>query len=115
MGVIAYNIDFQDRSLYKSVNIDVLTEIIGSYINPRTEIGLSSEFCFKDDGLHNANHLPKISKGTVRKCRRLPFLALFLRLVSFVPQVKKLYRRMDPSCKLSDIPSIDCVVCSMVA
>lgn len=75
------------------------------------EKGLSGGFCPQDDEIPNANRLLEvICKGIGKKYRSSRLLGLCLRLVSFVPLVKKAYGGIEYSRKLSDIPGVDYVV-----
>lgn len=75
------------------------------------EKGLNGGFCPQDDEIPNANRLLEvICMGIGKKYRSSRLLGLCLRLVSFVPLVKKAYGGIEYSRKLSDIPGVDYVV-----
>lgn len=72
---------------------------------------LTGVFCPQDDEIPNANRLLEvICKGIGKKYRSSKFLGLCLRLVSFIPLVKKAYGGIEYSRKLSDIPGLNYVV-----
>lgn len=72
---------------------------------------LSGAFCPQDDEIPNANRLLEvICKGIGKKYRSSRLLGVCLRMVSFIPLVKKAYGGIEYSRKLSDIPGMDYVV-----
>lgn len=75
------------------------------------ESHLSGAFCPQDDEIPNANRLLEvICKGIGKKYRSSRLLGWCLRMISFVPLVKKAYGGIEYSRKLSDIPSMTYVV-----
>lgn len=89
------------------IYIDNLSECVRLII----ERGLNGAFCPQDDETPNANRLLEvICKGIGKKYRCSRLLGLCLRLVSFIPLVKKAYGGIEYSRKLSDIPGMDYVV-----
>lgn len=72
---------------------------------------LSGAFCPQDDEIPNANRLLEvICNGIDKKYSSSKILGLCLRLVSFIPLVKKAYGGIEYSRKLSDIPGLNYVV-----
>lgn len=72
---------------------------------------LNGAFCPQDDEIPNANRLLEvISKGIGKKYRSSKFLGLCLRMVSFIPLVKKAYGGIEYSRTLSDIHGMNYVV-----
>lgn len=72
---------------------------------------LRGAFCPHDDETPNANRLQEvICKGIGKKYRSSRILGWCLRLMSFVPLVKKAYGGIEYSRKLSDIQGINYVV-----
>lgn len=83
------------------IYIDNLSECVRVIV----ENGLSGVFCPQDDEIPNANRLLEvICKGIGKKYRASKFLGLCLRLVSFIPLVKKAYGGIEYSQTLSIIP-----------
>lgn len=74
---------------------------------------LSGGFCPQDDEIPNANRLLEvICKGLGKKYRSSRLLGVCLRMVSFIPLVKKAYGGIEYSRKLSDISGMNYVVVS---
>lgn len=89
------------------IYIDNLSECIRLII----ENGLHGVFCPQDDEIPNANRLLEvICNGIGKKYISSKFLGLCLRLVSFVPLVKKAYGGIEYDRRLSDIPGHNYVV-----
>ena len=83
------------------VYIDNLSECVRLIIENK----LNGAFCPQDDEIPNANRLLEvICKGIGKKYRSSKFLGLCLRMVSFIPLVKKAYGGIEYSRSLSDIP-----------
>lgn len=83
------------------VYIDNLSECIRVII----ENNLTGIFCPQDDETPNANRLLEvIYKGIGKKYRTSKILGVCLRIVSFVPLVKKAYGGIEYSRSLSTIP-----------
>lgn len=83
------------------IYIDNLSECVRVIVEDR----LSGVFCPQDDEIPNANRLLEvICKGIGKKYRASKFLGLCLRLVSFIPLVKKAYGGIEYSQTLSVIP-----------
>ncbi|CDA84101.1 NAD-dependent epimerase/dehydratase family protein [uncultured Bacteroides sp.] len=82
------------------VYIDNLSECVRVII----ESNLSGIFCPQDDEIPNANRLLEvICKGIGKKYRSSKFLGLCLRMVSFIPLVKKAYGGIEYERELSEI------------
>ena len=91
------------------VYIDNLSECVRIVL----ENGLSGAFCPQDDEIPNANRLLEvICKGIGKKYRPSRLLGLCLRMVSFIPLVKKAYGGIEYSRSLSNIPGYDYQVVS---
>ena len=91
------------------VYIDNLSECVRLII----ENNLAGVFCPQDDEIPNANRLLEvICKGIGKKYHSSKFLGLCLRLVSFIPLVKKAYGGIEYSRELSEIPGYDYQVVS---
>lgn len=89
------------------IYIDNLSECVRLIV----ENNLSGAFCPQDDETPNANRLLEvICKGIGKKYRSSRLLGWCLRLISFVPIVKKAYGGIEYSRKLSDIPGMNYVV-----
>lgn len=89
------------------IYIDNLTECIRLIIDK----GMSGVFCPQDDEIPNANRLLEvICNGIGKKNRSSKFWGLCLRLVSFIPLVKKAYGGIEYDRRLSDIPGHNYVV-----
>lgn len=83
------------------VYIDNLSECVRLIIENK----LNGAFCPQDDEIPNANRLLEvICKGIGKKYRSSKFLGFCLRMVSFIPLVKKAYGGIEYSRSLSDIP-----------
>lgn len=86
------------------IYIDNLAECVRVVI----ENSLNGVFCPQDDETPNANRLLEvICKGIGKKYRSSKILGFCLRLVSFIPLVKKAYGGIEYAKKLSEIPGHD--------
>lgn len=91
------------------IYIDNLSECVRLIV----EKHLSGGFCPQDDEIPNANRLLEvICKGLGKKYRSSRLLGVCLRMVSFIPLVKKAYGGIEYSRKLSDISGMNYVVVS---
>lgn len=98
----AYN-----NAIQSFIYIDNLCECVRLIV----ENHLSGGFCPQDDETPNANRLLEvICKGIGKKYHSSKFLGFCLRMVSFIPLVKKAYGGISYSRVLSDIPGINYVV-----
>ena len=89
------------------IYIDNLCECVRLIV----EKHLSGAFCPQDDETPNANRLLEvICKGLGKKYRSSRLLGVCLRMVSFIPLLKKAYGGIEYSRKLSDIPGMDYIV-----
>lgn len=89
------------------IYIDNLSECVKLIV----ENNLSGAFCPQDDETPNANRLLEvICSGIGKKYHSSRLLGLGLRMVSFIPLVKKAYGGIEYSRKLSDIPGLIYVV-----
>ena len=89
------------------IYIDNLSECVRLIV----EKHLSGAFCPQDDETPNANRLLEvICKGLGKKYRSSRLLGVCLRMVSFIPLLKKAYGGIEYSRKLSDIPGMDYIV-----
>lgn len=96
-----------EKACQSFIYIDNLSECVRLIV----ENHLSGAFCPQDDETPNANRLLEvICKGIGKKYRSSKFLGFCLRMVSFIPLVKKAYGGIEYSRKLSDIPGMDYVV-----
>lgn len=87
--------------------VDNLSECVRLII----ENSLNGAFCPQDDEIPNANRLLEvICKGIGKKYYSSKILGLCLRMICFIPLVKKAYGGVEYSRKLSDIPGMDYVV-----
>lgn len=99
--------DAYNNARQSFIYIDNLSECVQIII----ENNLKGVFCPQDDEIPNANRLLEvICNGIGKKYRSSKFLGLCLRLVSFVPLVKKAYGGIEYDRKLSDIPGHNYVV-----
>ena len=89
------------------IYIDNLSELVRLVI----ETNRAGVFCPQDDKAVSANDLLKtISNGIGRKYRSSWLLGLFVRMLHFIPLVKKAYGGVEYAKKLSDIDGLDYVV-----
>ena len=89
------------------IYIDNLTECIRIVIENR----LSGVFCPQDDEIPNANRLLSIiCKYTGKTYRSSKFFGYILKMLSFIPLVKKAYGGIEYSRTVSNIPGFDYVV-----
>ncbi|MCM1516378.1 MAG: NAD-dependent epimerase/dehydratase family protein [Paraprevotella sp.] len=90
------------------VYIDNLSECVRVIIENNLSSCLSGSiraFCPQDDEIPSANRLLEvICKGIGKKYRASKFLGLCLRMVSFIPLVKKAYGGIEYARELSTIP-----------
>lgn len=99
--------DAYNNAVQSFVYIDNLCECVRLIV----ENHLSGGFCPQDDEIPNANRLFEvICKGIGKKYRASKFLGFCLRLVSFIPLVKKAYGGISYARALSDIKNHDYVV-----
>lgn len=96
-----------ESAIQSFIYIDNLCESVRIIL----ENHLSGAFCPQDDEIPNANRLLEvISNGIGKKYRSSGLLGLCIRLVSFIPLVKKAYGGISYSRTLSDIPGYDYIV-----
>lgn len=89
------------------IYIDNLSELVRLII----EKNLNGVFCPQDDRSLSANELLKIlSNGIEKKYRTSRFLGLGVRLLHFIPLVKKAYGGVEYSSELSSIKGVEYVV-----
>lgn len=89
------------------IYIDNLCECVRLIV----ENGLSGAFCPQDDEMPNANELFKaISVGIGKKYHESKLLGYLLRMVSFIPLVKKAYGGIEYSRSLSNIKDMNYIV-----
>lgn len=89
------------------IYIDNLTECVRVVIENR----MFGVFCPQDDEIPNANKLLSIiCKYTGKTYRSSKFLGYILKMLSFIPLVKKAYGGIEYSRTVSDIPGFDYVV-----
>ena len=84
--------------------IDNLSELVYQIVDKN----LSGVFCPQDERAVNANEiLYAIGEGIGKRVRQSRLLGFMVRLVSFIPLVKKAYGGIEYSKSLSDIDGID--------
>lgn len=89
------------------INIDNLCECVRIIIENK----LNGVFCPQDDEIPNANELfEAIAHGINKKYRDSIFLGVLMKMVSFIPLVKKAYGGIEYSRSLSDIENYNYVV-----